>query len=230
MSDIIITSELLETKIREGLTSVDFVKAVDESSGCGAKFEIEIVSSDFKGKPLLAQHRMIHKILEVERKSIHALTLKTKAPSLSSTSSSAPVESTPVVITDVTAESKSHSHGECQGHTAGNGFHPSVCFLPFTQTFQVTTTLTNTTPFILTKSMLTAHMYTNTDMKTTFLCNLLMPPLSSTVIPRTTLTTAHTITIRKTTITIAPTHTLARAAVDISLIVGFGCYCLSVYK
>ncbi len=79
MSDVY-TPEQLEAKIRNGLTSVEYVKAVDESSGCGAKFEIEIVSADFQGKPLLAQHRLIHKILEEERKSIHALTLKTRAP------------------------------------------------------------------------------------------------------------------------------------------------------
>lgn len=34
----------------------------------------------FEGKPLLAQHRLIHKIIEEERKEIHALTLKTMTP------------------------------------------------------------------------------------------------------------------------------------------------------
>jgi stress-induced morphogen len=77
----VVTMEELESKIREGLGgNVDVINVVDESSGCGAKFEIQIVSSEFKGKPLLAQHRMVHKILEEERKFIHALTLKTKAP------------------------------------------------------------------------------------------------------------------------------------------------------
>lgn len=80
--DRIILAEELESKIREALgEKLDYVKAVDLSDGCGAKFEIEIVSSEFKGKPLLAQHRLIHKILEKEREFIHALTLKTKAPS-----------------------------------------------------------------------------------------------------------------------------------------------------
>ena len=80
LEDRVITAEELEAKIREGLTHVEFVKAVDMSDGCGAKFEIEIVSEDFRGKPLLAQHRLVHKAISEEREHIHALTLKTKAP------------------------------------------------------------------------------------------------------------------------------------------------------
>ena len=79
-SSITITEEMLETKIKSSLNGVEFVKAVDLSDGCGAKFEIEIVCEDFKGKPLLAQHRLVHKAIEDERNYIHALTLKTKAP------------------------------------------------------------------------------------------------------------------------------------------------------
>jgi stress-induced morphogen len=82
----IITPAELEAKIIEGLNgNVYFIEAVDLSDGCGAKFEVEIVSSEFKGKPLLAQHRLVHKIIEEERKFIHALTLKTKAPPAEST-------------------------------------------------------------------------------------------------------------------------------------------------
>lgn len=79
--EAVITPEQLESKIREGLNgNVEYIKAVDLSDGCGAKFEVEIVSEEFRGKPLLAQHRLVHKIIEEERRSIHALTLKTKAP------------------------------------------------------------------------------------------------------------------------------------------------------
>lgn len=85
----VISCEELEAKIRAGLEqelagSVEFLRAVDLSDGCGAKFEVEIVSEVFRGKPLLAQHRLIHKIIEEERKFIHALTLKTKAPATTS--------------------------------------------------------------------------------------------------------------------------------------------------
>jgi stress-induced morphogen len=75
----VITPDILESKIREGIANVQFVKAVDLSDGCGAKFEIEIISPEFAGKPLLQQHRMVHKAIEKERQTIHALTLKTKA-------------------------------------------------------------------------------------------------------------------------------------------------------
>ncbi len=44
----VVTEEQLENKIRELLSGVEFVKAVDESDGCGAKFEVTIVSRLFK--------------------------------------------------------------------------------------------------------------------------------------------------------------------------------------
>lgn len=78
-AEILITPEILETKIRENIPNVVFVSAVDLSDGCGAKFEVEVVSKEFEGKPLLQQHRMVHKAIEKERASIHALTLKTRA-------------------------------------------------------------------------------------------------------------------------------------------------------
>lgn len=74
-----ITCEALEAKLKEQLPNVVFVKATDESNGCGARFIIEIVSDCFAGIPLLAQHKLVHKALEVERQQIHALTLKTRA-------------------------------------------------------------------------------------------------------------------------------------------------------
>ncbi len=80
-----ITEAQLEEKIRtsilEGGKEVTYLKATDVSGcGCGQKFEITIASDVFDGKPLLAQHRMVHKMIEEERKTIHALTLKTMNP------------------------------------------------------------------------------------------------------------------------------------------------------
>mmetsp|Transcript_11082 Transcript_11082/g.15280 ORF Transcript_11082/g.15280 Transcript_11082/m.15280 type:complete len:80 (-) Transcript_11082:74-313(-) len=72
-----ITPEILESKIKTSLEGVQSIKVTDLSDGCGSKFEIEIVAEEFIGKPLLAQHRLVHKAIEEERKSIHALTLKT---------------------------------------------------------------------------------------------------------------------------------------------------------
>ena len=78
----LVTEAQLEEKIRssivEGGKVVTFLKATDVSGcGCGQKFEITIASDIFDGKPLLAQHRLVHKMIEEERKTIHALTLKT---------------------------------------------------------------------------------------------------------------------------------------------------------
>eukprot|EP01039_Chlorochromonas_danica_P004924 gene4924-5405_t len=79
MSEVLIKEELLEEKIRANIPNVSFVKATDLSDGCGAKFNVEVVSSEFAGKPLLQQHRLVHKAIENERQHIHALTLKTRS-------------------------------------------------------------------------------------------------------------------------------------------------------
>ena len=76
----VVTCEELEAKIRTQMLNVDYVKAVDLSDGCGAKFEVTVVSSSFEGKALLQQHRMVNKAIEEERPRIHALTLKTVLP------------------------------------------------------------------------------------------------------------------------------------------------------
>ena len=80
-----ITEKVLEERIRTGISEaggeVNFCEVVDVSGcGCGLKFEVVIVSNIFVGKPLLAQHRTVHKLIEEERKDIHALTLKTMTP------------------------------------------------------------------------------------------------------------------------------------------------------
>ena len=79
-TNMIISPEQLERKIQEKIIGVSLVKAIDLTDGCGGKFEIEIIAEEFRGKPLLQQHRIVHKAIEEERKHIHALTLKTKAP------------------------------------------------------------------------------------------------------------------------------------------------------
>ncbi|KAA3680852.1 uncharacterized protein DEA37_0009751 [Paragonimus westermani] len=53
------------------------VDVKDFSDGCGAKFDVFIVSDVFTGKPLLERHRMVNGVLSEEIPSIHALTLKT---------------------------------------------------------------------------------------------------------------------------------------------------------
>jgi stress-induced morphogen len=76
-----ITAEYLEAKLKSQIEGVEYVKATDESGGCGAKFVVLIIASAFEGKPVVMQHRLCHKALEEEMRSIHALTLKTVTPS-----------------------------------------------------------------------------------------------------------------------------------------------------
>ena len=56
------------------------VELVDASDGCGTKFTATIVSRQFEGKPLPAQHRLVYSALEEEMKTIHALNIKTFTP------------------------------------------------------------------------------------------------------------------------------------------------------
>ncbi|MQM09244.1 hypothetical protein Taro_042111 [Colocasia esculenta] len=52
------------------------LRVVDTSGGCGASFEIEIVSELFQGKRLLERHRMVNTALAEQLKQIHALSIK----------------------------------------------------------------------------------------------------------------------------------------------------------
>ena len=52
----------------------------DNSDGCGLKFEVVVVSSQFQGKRLLDRHRMVHGCLEEEMKNIHAFQQKAYTP------------------------------------------------------------------------------------------------------------------------------------------------------
>ena len=56
------------------------VEVVDASDGCGTKLTATIVSTQFEGKPLPAQHRLVYSALEEEMKTIHALNIKTFTP------------------------------------------------------------------------------------------------------------------------------------------------------
>lgn len=75
-----ITAEALEKKITAHIKNCEYVKVVDLSDECGSKFDIIVVSSEFMGKAIIAQHRLVNKAIEDERKSIHAITIRTKTP------------------------------------------------------------------------------------------------------------------------------------------------------
>lgn len=52
----------------------------DTSGGCGAKFEVLIVSPAFEGVALLERHRRVNAALSEELKSMHALSIKALTP------------------------------------------------------------------------------------------------------------------------------------------------------
>ena len=66
-------------KLRTSLEA-SHVEVVDDSDGCGTKLIATIVSKQFEGKPLPAQHRLVYSALEEEMKTIHALNIKTFTP------------------------------------------------------------------------------------------------------------------------------------------------------
>lgn len=55
-------------------------EVVDESDGCGGKFNAVIVSEQFAGKSLLQRHRLVNTALQEELKTIHAFSQKTFTP------------------------------------------------------------------------------------------------------------------------------------------------------
>lgn len=52
----------------------------DVSGGCGSMYALDIVSEQFKGLPIVKQHRLVNSILAEEIKKWHGVQMKTKAP------------------------------------------------------------------------------------------------------------------------------------------------------
>ncbi|XP_065892656.1 bolA-like protein 2 [Dysidea avara] len=75
----VITAEALKEKLTTKLEATH-VEVADVSDGCGYKFEVVVVSSQFEGKPLLQRHRLVNSCLEEELKTIHAFSQKTYTP------------------------------------------------------------------------------------------------------------------------------------------------------
>ncbi|XP_042518528.1 protein BOLA2 [Macadamia integrifolia] len=70
-----VTKEEVEATLTSKLKP-SHIEVTDTSGGCGASFEIEIVSEQFEGKRLLERHRMVNTALAEEMKNIHALSIK----------------------------------------------------------------------------------------------------------------------------------------------------------
>lgn len=52
----------------------------DVSGGCGSMYALDIVSEQFKGLPIVKQHRLVNSILGEEIKKWHGVQMKTKSP------------------------------------------------------------------------------------------------------------------------------------------------------
>ncbi|CAL2027999.1 unnamed protein product [Caenorhabditis brenneri] len=68
-------SKLLTDSI-QGCTRVE---VHDVSNGCGSMFDVVVEASSFQGKSKVAQHKIVTAILREQIKSMHGLTIKTKA-------------------------------------------------------------------------------------------------------------------------------------------------------
>ena len=56
------------------------IKVNDISGGCGAMFDILVVSKKFEGISVVKQHKMVMDILKKDIKNMHGLTINTKTP------------------------------------------------------------------------------------------------------------------------------------------------------
>ncbi|BGP06416.1 hypothetical protein NBRC10512_001957 [Rhodotorula toruloides] len=75
-----VDSASLEAKIRESWPDATHVQVFDVSGGCGASYEVIIVSPSFAGKTTLKKHREVNDKLKDEIAQLHAFTQKTFTP------------------------------------------------------------------------------------------------------------------------------------------------------
>ncbi|KAF0919246.1 hypothetical protein E2562_029017 [Oryza meyeriana var. granulata] len=73
--DMGVTKEDVEAAITSSLSPSHLV-VTDTSGGCGASYEIELVSEKFEGKRLLERHRMVNTALAPHMAEIHAVSIK----------------------------------------------------------------------------------------------------------------------------------------------------------
>uniref|UniRef100_A0A914CG83 BolA-like protein 3 n=1 Tax=Acrobeloides nanus TaxID=290746 RepID=A0A914CG83_9BILA len=68
----------LAEKLMKHFSPGSQVKVVDVSGGCGSMYQIQVTSSDFKGKLKVQQHRMVNDAIRDDIKSMHGLVIDTK--------------------------------------------------------------------------------------------------------------------------------------------------------
>ncbi|GAA6052690.1 hypothetical protein JCM3770_007176 [Rhodotorula araucariae] len=75
-----VSSESLESKIRQCWPDLTHCQVFDISGGCGASYEVIIVSPSFAGKTTLKKHREVNEKLKDEIAELHAFTQKSYTP------------------------------------------------------------------------------------------------------------------------------------------------------
>jgi stress-induced morphogen len=53
---------------------------VEDTTGAGDHFDVEVTAPAFAGKPLVEQHRLVYSALGDLMRDVHALALRTRAP------------------------------------------------------------------------------------------------------------------------------------------------------
>ena len=67
-------------KLEEAFAPAAHVEVTDTSGGCGAKFEVLVVTPAFDGVSLLDRHKRVNAALAAELTTIHALSIKALTP------------------------------------------------------------------------------------------------------------------------------------------------------
>ncbi|ORY88823.1 bola protein [Leucosporidium creatinivorum] len=75
-----VSADSLTAILQGAYPDATHINALDISGGCGASYEITIVSPSFEGKTTLKRHREVNEKLKAEIAELHAFTQKTYTP------------------------------------------------------------------------------------------------------------------------------------------------------
>lgn len=82
MATGVVTEEDVKRSLQEGIGGITHLVVMDITcgGGCGAKFDILVVSPEFEGVGVLNRQRKVHAALGGQMKMIHGLTIKAWTP------------------------------------------------------------------------------------------------------------------------------------------------------
>lgn len=71
---------MIESILRRTFPKATTIHVQDISGGCGAMFELQIISTEFHGLPKVKQHMLVNKALAAEISNMHGLRIFTDTP------------------------------------------------------------------------------------------------------------------------------------------------------